>query len=210
TERIRGEADELRARWRNEERWRGITRPYTAEDVVRLRGRIRERHVIAENSAAALWRLVNADDYVPALGCLTGGQAVECARAGLRAIYLSGWQVAADANTAQHTYPDQSLYPVSSVPTVVRRLNNALRRADRADGADRRAQREPAHVRHRRAGPDVPRRTADRGGVLPRSRRAGRRDRPRAGVRALRGHAPVRDRHTGARRCTGVRRGRPR
>jgi len=136
TERIRGEADELRARWRNEERWRGITRPYTAEDVVRLRGRIRERHVIAENSAAALWRLVNADDYVPALGCLTGGQAVECARAGLRAIYLSGWQVAADANTAQHTYPDQSLYPVSSVPTVVRRLNNALRRADQVAWAE--------------------------------------------------------------------------
>ncbi|TMK20094.1 MAG: isocitrate lyase [Actinobacteria bacterium] len=136
TERIRGEADELRARWRNEERWRGITRPYTAEDVVRLRGRIRERHVIAETSAAALWRLVNADDYVPALGCLTGGQAVECARAGLRAIYLSGWQVAADANTAQHTYPDQSLYPVSSVPTVVRRLNNALRRADQVAWAE--------------------------------------------------------------------------
>src|SRR5436190_4245485 len=136
TERIRGEADEMRARWRNEERWRGITRPYTAEDVVRLRGRIRERHVIAENSAAALWRLVNADDYVPSLGCLTGGQAVECARARLRAIYLSGWQVAADANTAQHTYPDQSLYPVSSVPTVVRRLNNALRRADQVAWAE--------------------------------------------------------------------------
>jgi len=104
--------------------------------VVRLRGRIRERHVTAETSAAALWRLVNADDYVPSLGCLTGGQAVECARAGLRAIYLSGWQVAADANTAQHTYPDQSLYPVSSVPTVVRRLNNALRRADQVAWAE--------------------------------------------------------------------------
>jgi isocitrate lyase len=139
TERIREEADDLRARWRDEERWRGITRPYEAEDVVRLRGSIRERHVIAETSAEALWRLVNSDDYVAALGCLTGGQAVECARAGLRAIYLSGWQVAADANTAQHTYPDQSLYPVSSVPTVVRRLNNALRRADQiawAEGDD--------------------------------------------------------------------------
>ena len=139
TERIRVEADELRARWRDEERWRGITRPYEAEDVVRLRGSIRERHVIAETSAEALWRLVNSEDHVAALGCLTGGQAVECARAGLRAIYLSGWQVAADANTAQHTYPDQSLYPVSSVPTVVRRLNNALRRADQiawAEGDD--------------------------------------------------------------------------
>ena len=139
TERIRVEADELRARWRDEERWRGITRPYEAEDVVRLRGSIRERHVIAETSAEALWRLVNSEDHVAALGCLTGGQAVECARAGLPAIYLSGWQVAADANTAQHTYPDQSLYPVSSVPTVVRRLNNALRRADQiawAEGDD--------------------------------------------------------------------------
>jgi isocitrate lyase len=133
------EADDLRARWRDGERWRGITRPYEAEDVVRLRGSIRERHVIAETSAEALWRLVNSEDHVAALGCLTGGQAVECARAGLRAIYLSGWQVAADANTAQHTYPDQSLYPASSVPTVVRRLNNALRRADQiawAEGDD--------------------------------------------------------------------------
>jgi isocitrate lyase len=139
TERIRVEADDLRARWRDGERWRGITRPYEAEDVVRLRGSIRERHVIAETSAEALWRLVNSEDHVAALGCLTGGQAVECARAGLRAIYLSGWQVAADANTALHTYPDQSLYPASSVPTVVRRLNNALRRADQiawAEGDD--------------------------------------------------------------------------
>jgi isocitrate/methylisocitrate lyase len=139
TERIRVEADDLRARWRDGERWRGITRPYEAEDVVRLRGSIRERHVIAETSAEALWRLVNSEDHVAALGCLTGGQAVECARAGLRAIYLSGWQVAADANTALHTYPDQSLYPASSGPTVVRRLNNALRRADQiawAEGDD--------------------------------------------------------------------------
>ena len=139
TERIRVEADDLLARWRDGERWRGITRPYEAEDVVRLRGSIRERHVIAETSAEALWRLVNSEDHVAALGCLTGGQAVECARAGLRAIYLSGWQVAADANTALHTYPDQSLYPASSVPTVVRRLNNALRRADQiawAEGDD--------------------------------------------------------------------------
>ena len=139
TERIHVEADDLLARWRDGERWRGITRPYEAEDVVRLRGSIRERHVIAETSAEALWRLVNSEDHVAALGCLTGGQAVECARAGLRAIYLSGWQVAADANTALHTYPDQSLYPASSVPTVVRRLNNALRRADQiawAEGDD--------------------------------------------------------------------------
>jgi len=136
TEQVRDEAAELRARWGSEERWRGITRPYDAEEVVRLRGRIRERHVIAEIAANELWRLVTTEDHVAALGCLTGGQAVECARAGLRAIYLSGWQVAADANTAQHTYPDQSLYPVSSVPTVVRRLNNALRRADQVAWAE--------------------------------------------------------------------------
>ncbi len=136
TERILEEADELRARWRNEERWRGVTRPYDAGEVVRLRGRIRERHLIAETSAEALWSLLTSEDHVAALGCLTGGQAVECARAGLRAIYLSGWQVAADANTAQQTYPDQSLYPASSVPTVVRRLNNALRRADQVAWAE--------------------------------------------------------------------------
>ncbi len=136
TEQVRDEAAELRARWGSEERWRGITRPYDAEEVVRLRGRIRERHVIAEIAANELWRLVTTEDHVAALGCLTGGQAVECARAGLRAIYLSGWQVAADANTAQHTYPDQSLYPVSSVPIVVRRLNNALRRADQVAWAE--------------------------------------------------------------------------
>ena len=138
TERIRDEAAELRTRWRNDERWGGINRPYEAEDVVRLRGRIRERQVIAETSAAALWRLVNDDDYVAALGCITGGQAVECARAGLRAIYLSGWQVAADANLAGATYPDQSLYPVNSVPAVVRRFNNALLRADQIDFAEER------------------------------------------------------------------------
>ena len=136
TEQVRDEAAELRARWGSEERWRGITRPYDAEEVVRLRGRIRERHVIAEIATNDLWRLVTTEDHVAALGCLTGGQAVECARAGLRAIYLSGWQVAADANTAQHTYPDQSLYPVSSVPIVVRRLNNALRRADQVAWAE--------------------------------------------------------------------------
>jgi isocitrate lyase len=139
TERIDEEAEALRARWARDPRWRDVTRPYGAEEVVRLRGRTREEHRLATEAAARLWELINAEDYVAALGCLTGGQAVECARAGLRAIYLSGWQVAADANAAQQTYPDQSLYPVSSVPTVVRRLNNALRRADQiawAEGDD--------------------------------------------------------------------------
>jgi isocitrate lyase len=135
TDRINEEAEALRGTWRAE-RWGGVARPYEAEDVVRLRGRIREDHRLASDAATRLWELVTSEDYISALGCLTGGQAVECARAGLRAIYLSGWQVAADANVAQHTYPDQSLYPVSSVPTVVRRLNNALRRADQVAWAE--------------------------------------------------------------------------
>jgi isocitrate lyase len=136
TGRIDEEAEALRARWANDERWRGVRRPYEAEEVVRLRGRIRDDHRVATDAATRLWGLVTSEDYVAALGCMTGGQAVECARAGLSAIYLSGWQVAADANAAQRTYPDQSLYPVSSVPTVVRRLNNALRRADQIAWAE--------------------------------------------------------------------------
>ena len=127
---IRSEAAALARRWEADPRWRGVHRPYGPEDVVRLRGRIREDRGFARSAAERLWSLVTTEDFVAALGCMTGGQAVECAKAGLRAIYLSGWQVAADANLAQHTYPDQSLYPVSSVPAAVRRVNNALRRAD--------------------------------------------------------------------------------
>jgi isocitrate lyase len=108
-QRIDDEAANLRRRWAEDERWRGIARPYEAEEVVRLRGRLRDEHTFARASAERLWSLVTSDDYVAALGCLTGGQAVECAKAGLRAIYLSGWQVAADQNLAGHTYPDQSL-----------------------------------------------------------------------------------------------------
>jgi isocitrate lyase len=124
------EAADLQRRWETEDRWRGIARAYSAEEVVRLRGRIREAHSFATESATKLWDLLGAEDFVAALGCLTGNQAVECAKAGLKAIYLSGWQVAADANVAGQTYPDQSLYPANSVPQVVRRLNNALKRAD--------------------------------------------------------------------------------
>ena len=127
---IRSEATALARRWESDARWRGVHRPYGPEDVVRLRGRIREDRGFARAAAERLWSLVTTEDFVAALGCMTGGQAVECAKAGLRAVYLSGWQVAADANIAQHAYPDQSLYPVSSVPAVVRRVNNALRRAD--------------------------------------------------------------------------------
>jgi isocitrate/methylisocitrate lyase len=126
---IRTEAAELRRRWATD-RWTGIERSYTAEEVVRLRGAIREEHSLARAGAEKLWGLLHHEDHVQALGALTGGQAVEMVKAGLKAIYLSGWQVAADQNLAGQTYPDQSLYPADSVPKVVRRINNALRRAD--------------------------------------------------------------------------------
>ena len=111
-------------------RWHGISRDYTAEDVRRLRGSLPIRHTLAERGAATLWRLLQTRDYVPTLGAYTGSQAVQHVRAGLEAIYLSGWQVAADGNTAGQMYPDQSLYPVDSVPAAVRRINQALQRAD--------------------------------------------------------------------------------
>ncbi|HLU27964.1 MAG TPA: isocitrate lyase [Glycomyces sp.] len=131
-------AEELARRWATDPRWKGIERTYSAEDVVRLSGSVREEHTLARRGAERLWRQLHELDYVHALGALTGGQAVQQVRAGLQAIYLSGWQVAADANQAGHTYPDQSLYPVNSVPQVVRRINNALLRADQiatAEGA---------------------------------------------------------------------------
>jgi isocitrate lyase len=128
--RIQAEADQLSARWRDEARWTGIERTYAAEDVVRLRGSVVPEHTFARLGAERLWDLLQREQPVRALGALTGGQAVEMVKAGLEAIYLSGWQVAADANSAGSTYPDQSLYPVNSVPTVVRRLNAALQRAD--------------------------------------------------------------------------------
>src|SRR5438445_1715405 len=112
------------------DRFAGVVRPYAQADVDRLRGSIVIRHTLAELGARRLWHMLKTEDYVAALGALTGNQAVQMARAGLKAIYLSGWQVAADANTAGQMYPDQSLYPVDSVPAVVRRINNALRRAD--------------------------------------------------------------------------------
>ena len=123
-------ADDIANDWAVSPRWRGISRTYSAEDVVRLRGTIQEEHTLARRGARRLWQLLETEDYVAALGALTGNQAVQMVKAGLQAIYLSGWQVAADANLAGHTYPDQSLYPVNSVPTVVRRINNALLRAD--------------------------------------------------------------------------------
>jgi isocitrate lyase len=116
--------------WAESPRWKGVKRVYTAEDVVRLRGSVQIEHTLARLGAEKLWKLVNERPYVNSLGALTGNQAVQQVRAGVPAIYLSGWQVAADANDSLHMYPDQSLYAVSSVPTVVRRINNALLRAD--------------------------------------------------------------------------------
>src|SRR3989337_97840 len=111
-------------------RWAGIERPYTEADVERLRGSFRIEHTLARLGAEQLWRLLHSEPYVAALGALTGAQAVQMVKAGLKAIYLSGWQVAADGNLAAHTYPDQNLYPANSAPALVRRLHNALLRAD--------------------------------------------------------------------------------
>ncbi|MDW8478699.1 MAG: isocitrate lyase [Xanthomonadales bacterium] len=132
-------AEELRRDWQSNPRWRGIERPYAPEDVVRLRGTVAIEHSLARRGAERLWRSLHELPFVNALGALTGNQAMQQVKAGLQAIYLSGWQVAADANTACTMYPDQSLYPVDSVPQVVRRINNALLRADQihhAEGKD--------------------------------------------------------------------------
>lgn len=120
----------LENHWNRDARWQGIRRPYGPEKVLRLKGTMPVEYTIADRMARKLWDLLQSEDFVPALGALTGNQAVQMAQAGLKAIYLSGWQVAADANLAGATYPDQSLYPANSVPMVIRRINRALRRAD--------------------------------------------------------------------------------
>jgi isocitrate lyase len=135
-ERIQSDTAELAESWAEDARWSGILRTYEAEDVVRLRGSVVQEHTLARLGAERLWQLLADEDYVAALGALSGGQVVQMVRAGLKAVYLSGWQVAADANLAGHTYPDQSLYPANSVPAVVRRLNNALLRCDQIDWAE--------------------------------------------------------------------------
>ncbi|HEY3921005.1 MAG TPA: isocitrate lyase [Gaiellaceae bacterium] len=122
--------------WTADERWRGIERNYSAGEVVRLRGSVEIEHSLARAGAEKLWRLLHAESYVGALGAITGNQAVQMVKAGLKAIYLSGWQVAGDGNLAESPYPDQSLYPANSVPSVVRRVNNALRRADQIQWAE--------------------------------------------------------------------------
>ncbi|HDX9611606.1 isocitrate lyase [Bacillus toyonensis] len=122
--------DKLQENWELDTRWKGITRPYSAEDVIRLRGSIDIEHTLARRGAEKLWTSLHTEDYINALGALTGNQAMQQVKAGLKAIYLSGWQVAADANLSGHMYPDQSLYPANSVPAVVKRINQTLQRAD--------------------------------------------------------------------------------
>ena len=122
--------------WENDPRWTGIVRPYSAEEVLKLRGTLKIEHTLADAGAQRLWQLLHSEKYIPALGALTGNQAVQQVEAGLKAIYLSGWQVAADNNLAGQMYPDQSLYPANSVPSVVRKINNALRRADQIQVLD--------------------------------------------------------------------------
>ncbi|MCU1476148.1 MAG: isocitrate lyase [Subtercola sp.] len=129
-------AAELESSWKTDARWNGVERSYSAEDVVSLRGSVAEEHTLARRGSERLWELIHSEEWVPALGALTGNQAVQQVRAGLKAIYLSGWQVAADANLSGQTYPDQSLYPANSVPAVVRRINNALLRADQIETSE--------------------------------------------------------------------------
>ena len=119
-----------------EKRWEGITRPYSAEDVVKLKGSVHIEYTLAKLGAERLWNLLNTESFVSALGALTSNQAMQMVKAGLKAIYLSGWQVAADANLAGQMYPDQSLYPANSVPNVVRKINQTLQRADQIHHAE--------------------------------------------------------------------------
>lgn len=128
--------EQLNKVWQEDKRWENIERPYTAEDVVKLRGSVVIEHTLAKRGADRLYRQINEMPFVNALGALTGNQAVQQVKAGLQAIYLSGWQVAADANSAGQMYPDQSLYPVNSVPDVVRKINRALQRADQIDSVE--------------------------------------------------------------------------
>ena len=133
---IRSNASELSATWAREERWNGIKRDYSAEDVIKLRGSVVLQHTLATLGAKRLWHSLSTLPYVNALGAMTGNQALQQVKAGLQAIYLSGWQVAADANLAGQMYPDQSLYPANSVPAVVKRINQCLQRADQIHTAE--------------------------------------------------------------------------
>ncbi len=136
------EIEALEQDWAHNPRWHGIDRPYSAADVVRLRGSIRKDHTISRTGAEKLWAMLTSGDFVRSLGAMTGGQAVQMARAGLKSIYLSGWQVAGDANLSGNVYPDQSLYPVNSGPKLVERINNALMRADQIEWAEGKVSRD--------------------------------------------------------------------
>ena len=131
-----GKSSNLGMDWKSNARWAGITRPYTVQDVERLRGSFQIEYTLARHGAERLWDLLQSESYVPALGAMTGNQAVQQVKAGLKAIYVSGWQVAADANDAGQMYPDQSLYPATSVPNLCRRINQALTRADQIHHAE--------------------------------------------------------------------------
>lgn len=133
---VNEKALELKRSWEKDERWQGIVRPYSPEDVLKLRGSVQIEYTLARRGAEKFWNLLHTEDYIHALGALTGNQAVQQVKAGLKAIYLSGWQVAADANLAGQMYPDQSLYPANSVPNVVKRINQALQRADQIHHAE--------------------------------------------------------------------------
>ena len=137
--RISAEAKQLQEDWNTNPRWQGVERPYFAEEVIRLRGSVTVEHSLATRGAEKLWNLTQGLGYTNALGALSGSQAVQMVKAGLNAIYLSGWQVAGDANLAEEVYPDQSLYPANSAPALVRRINNALLRADQVEWAEGRA-----------------------------------------------------------------------
>src|SRR5579883_1990733 len=130
------DAEMLEARWASDARWKGIQRPYRGEDVLKLRGSLQIEYTLARRGAERLWNLLHSEPYVAALGALTGNQAIQQIEAGLQAIYISGWQVAADANLSGQMYPDQSLYPADSVPNLVRKINQALQRVDQIHHAE--------------------------------------------------------------------------
>jgi isocitrate lyase len=140
------EVARLKKEWAENPRWRGVKRGYTAEEVIKLRGSLHIEHTIARRGAEKLWKMLNEEPFVNTLGALTGNQAMQQVKAGLKAIYLSGWQVAADANIAGEMYPDQSLYPVNSVPHVVRRINNAFQRADQIQWSEGKQQGDAGYV----------------------------------------------------------------
>ncbi len=132
----KNEEKALQRTWAEDPRWKGVARSYEAKDVLRLRGTVQVANTLAEIGAQRFWHLLHTENFVPALGALTGNQAMQQVKAGLKAIYLSGWQVAADANLSGQMYPDQSLYPANSVPAIVKRINQTLQRADQVDHAE--------------------------------------------------------------------------